>query len=86
MSIGDKIKELTSEVRFQSKECYLLAELAAEIADSVTSDYSGEDEFKKTATPLVKYINENYHPHTVVIVNNKSAEIFEGVKVFNTDT
>ena len=83
MGIGSKIKDLTSQVRFQSKECYLLAELAAEIADNKVEDYDGEDVFKKLATPLIKYLSENYHPHTVLIIDNKSAEIFEGVKVFD---
>jgi len=82
MSLGDKIKELTSQTRFQSKECYLLAELAADIADRAVNPYVGEDAFERAATPLINYLNENHHPHTVAIIDNRSAEIFEGVKVF----
>ena len=85
MSLGDKIRNLTSDVRFQSKECYLLAELAAKIADSKIDDYVGEDEFSKIATPLIKYLRENYHPHATIIIDYHSAEIVEGVKVVNID-
>lgn len=41
--------------------------------------------FEEAVKPLMKYLSENHHPHTVVIVDVNSAEIFEGVKVFNSD-
>lgn len=37
--------------------------------------------FDELARPLIEYMKNNHHPHTVMIVDNKSAEIFEGIKV-----
>ena len=42
---------------------------------------SKNEELKKAAEPLVKYLRENYHPHTTVIVDSMHAEVLEGVAV-----
>ena len=42
---------------------------------------SKNEDFKKAAEPLVKYLRENYHPHTTVIVDSMHAEVLEGVAV-----
>lgn len=36
-------------------------------------------EFEKAAEPLVKWLNENCHPHVTVIVTPGDAELTEGV-------
>lgn len=41
--------------------------------------------FEEAATPLIKWLNDNGHPHTVVMVTLTSAEMFEGQKAFTTD-
>jgi hypothetical protein len=37
------------------------------------------EEFKEAAKPLMKFLNENCHPHIIVIVDCDSAELLEGV-------
>lgn len=37
------------------------------------------EQLKKAAEPLVKLINEEYHPHVTVIVTPTSVEVLEGV-------
>lgn len=41
---------------------------------------SNQDEFEKAVRPLIKYLAENHHPHTTVIVSNTGAEILEGIR------
>ena len=36
------------------------------------------NEFRKAATPLIKYLCENHHPHVTVIVTPTSIELLEG--------
>lgn len=40
------------------------------------------DEFRILAEQLIKYLCENHHPHTTIIITPTSAEIVEGVKAF----
>ncbi len=42
-------------------------------------------EFEEAVKPLMKYLAENHHPHTSVIVTSNSSEIVEGLAVFNTN-
>jgi hypothetical protein len=37
------------------------------------------DELDKAAEPLIKFLNDNCHPHTAAIVNPDSVEIVEAV-------
>jgi hypothetical protein len=39
-------------------------------------------DFKKAAEPLLKYLNENYHPHVKVIITPTSIELLEGLCSF----
>ena len=41
---------------------------------------AGLTDLEKAARPLIKYLNENHHPHVTVIVKNDRAELFEGLK------
>jgi hypothetical protein len=36
-------------------------------------------EMEEAAKPLIKWLNENCHPHVVVIVDPGSAELLEGI-------
>jgi len=36
--------------------------------------------FEEAARPLIKWLNENYHPHVTVIVTPTSAELLEGLQ------
>lgn len=43
-----------------------------------------QDEFEAAARPLVKWLNDNCHPHVTVIVENDGAQLFEGICSFRT--
>ena len=36
-------------------------------------------DLKQAAEPLLKYLNENYHPHVTVIVTPTSIHLMEGL-------
>jgi hypothetical protein len=42
-------------------------------------------EFKEAVKPLMKWLCENKHPHTTVMVTNTTAEIVEGIHYFLTE-
>lgn len=42
-------------------------------------------EFEEAAKPLIKWLNENWHPHVKVLVDQTSAEVVEGCLVFRTE-
>ncbi|MCK4821699.1 hypothetical protein KA005_38390 [bacterium] len=42
-------------------------------------------EFEKTVRPLIKWLNNNCHPHVTVIVDCSHAELTEGVNSFRTE-
>jgi hypothetical protein len=41
--------------------------------------------FEETAKPLIKWLNENGHPHMTIIVTTTHAELLEGVCAINTN-
>jgi hypothetical protein len=43
-------------------------------------DKGKEEDFRKAAEPLIKFICENYHPHVTVIVTPLGAEVLEGIR------
>jgi hypothetical protein len=43
------------------------------------------EEFEAATRPLIKWLNDNAHPHTVVHVSTNRAELFEGVCCRNVD-
>lgn len=40
------------------------------------------NEFEQLATPLIKWLRENRHPHTTIIIDCNHAEVLEGVHAF----
>ncbi len=40
------------------------------------------ERLKEAATPLIKYLNDNHHPHVTCIVTSTSVELLEGVMVY----
>lgn len=42
-------------------------------------------EFEKLAKPLIKYLNDHFHPHVKIIIDGTSAEIVEGQMAFTTE-
>lgn len=45
---------------------------------------SRREELEELTRPLIKWLNNNYHPHVKVIVDPTSAELVEGVSSFCT--
>ena len=43
------------------------------------------DEMFEAAKPLIKWLNENCHPHTKAIVNSTTVEVLEGVMMQKTE-
>lgn len=43
------------------------------------------DPFEQAVRPLMKYMAENQHPHTTVIVDSTSVQLLEGKQVYNTN-
>lgn len=41
-------------------------------------------EFANLARPLIKWLNENCHPHTHIFIDQTTAEISEGVMSFTS--
>lgn len=41
--------------------------------------------FEDAVEPLMKWLCENQHPHTTIIVTSNRAELVEGLKCHNTD-
>lgn len=42
-------------------------------------------QFEELAKPLMKWLNENCHPHTTIIIEQTSAEVLEGAMAFTTE-
>ena len=42
-------------------------------------------EFMAHSEPLIKWLNDNCHPHTTIIIDPTSAQVFEGSIVYSTD-
>lgn len=40
-------------------------------------------EMEEAAKPLIKWMNENLHPHTTIIVETNKIELLEGVAFSN---
>lgn len=41
--------------------------------------------FKDVVIPLMKWLADNHHPHTQIVLTASDAVLFEGVKSFSTD-
>lgn len=44
-----------------------------------------QEQFEAAARPLIKYLAENHHPHTTVIVDSTHAELLEGQAMVKTE-
>lgn len=44
-----------------------------------------KEEFERIAKEMIKYLCENHHPHTHVIIDCTTAEISEGISCVNTE-
>lgn len=44
-----------------------------------------QKEYEKAARPLIKWLNDNCHPHVTVVVDCSHAELSEGIYSFRTE-
>jgi len=42
-------------------------------------------EFEELVEPIIKYLNDNFHPHVTVIINPIGAELVEGIATHHTE-
>lgn len=42
------------------------------------------EEFKEIVKPVIKWLADNFHPHTSIQIDSTSAELVEGVRGFVT--
>ena len=42
-------------------------------------------EFEAVSRPLIKWLNDNCHPHVSVIIDSSHAELLEGAVAFRTE-
>lgn len=45
---------------------------------------SRREELEELTRPLIKWLNDNYHPHVKLIIDPTSAELLEGCTSFCT--
>lgn len=41
------------------------------------------ESFLEAAKPMIKWMNDNCHPHTEVVIEHDRAELYEGVAAVN---
>lgn len=44
-----------------------------------------KNQFEDASKPLVKWLNENCHPHTTIVVTQTGSELLEGLLNFKTE-
>ena len=49
------------------------------------NDETKQNEMLEAAKPLIKWLNDNCHPHSHVVVDHTSAILWEGVAVVKTE-
>lgn len=48
---------------------------------SLLEKYRNEEfTFESLSTQILKYLNNNHHPHTIIVANTTNVQVFEGVK------
>lgn len=79
--ISDEINELIEEAVME----YYSDEFDEECDCEDCKRERKRDEFEDLAKPLIKFLNNNYHPHASIIITPDSAEILSGEMAFQTD-
>lgn len=44
-----------------------------------------QEEFKTLCKPLIKYLNDNHHPHTHIVIDSTRAELSEWIICIHTE-
>lgn len=56
-----------------------------ELCDKLDDKKGNPLDFATISKLMIKYINDNHHPHCTIIVTNTHAEILEGIKCVKTN-
>lgn len=59
------------------------ADRAAQPGASVVSPVQ-QAEFETLTRPLIRWLNDNWHPHVTVVITPTRAELLEGLVAFTT--
>ena len=54
------------------------------LADEIIELIEDKPSFEEACNPLIKWLCENKHPHTTVILTSNRAELVEGIQCYNT--
>lgn len=74
-------KQCDDECCVSAEDCHIEASFGI-ISDCEPSKH---ETFEEVVKPLMKWLCENTHPHTTIIVRSNSAELVEGIKVIETN-
>lgn len=77
----EKVKTIDDLINFIQEECMDGMTEPKYILDAVFDLKEQMSSFEGCSRILIKYINENYHPHTTVIITPTSAELMSSEKV-----
>jgi len=85
----DKLEALKNSRTCQCKECtdvYLhRSDCAVHNAPAEPKGNCNCKSFEDAVNPVMKWLAQNHHPHTTIIVEGNRAELVEGVECVNTD-
>lgn len=56
----------------------------SKVSEKKSENNKVSEELRKASEPLLKYLEENHHPHVTVIVTQNSVELLEGIACFQT--
>lgn len=60
------------------------SELFNKLTDEIIELIENKPSFEDACNPLIKWLCENKHPHTTVILTSNRAELVEGIQCYNT--
>lgn len=55
------------------------------MTNEAINSVKNRDEFERIAREMMRWLAENQHPHTHVVITANTAELSEGVCAINTD-
>jgi hypothetical protein len=70
-----RIENLCNEVEQIEEEIIKKDELITQL--KFQSDLKGDTTLEVASRPLIKYLNDNHNPHTMVIVSHTGSEVWE---------
>ena len=79
-----RIKSYCSEER-PCVNCFADRGLCLDAPKKELLDEEKRDEFEALARPLIRFLNENLHPHVHVMIDPRGAGIAEGLYAFTTE-